>query len=814
MYSRQNYARWTRLLGALLCIGLAAPRIAFADSPASRPAVRTVVDIDGERFRINGRLTYSELPGCPPDLHGLLFNVRAVNATFDDLDHALPKGFLDDAGNRPQNRFAGYGPWDARANTDRFIAALPSWKSRGVLAVTLGFQGGCSCSRDKQHGVVLAGDNQTPNNNPFGREGAPIHPAYLERMKRAIDALDANGMVCILGLFYFGQDQRISTDHDSRAVKRAVDAVVDWVLENDWRNVLIEVNNEATVGGYQHDILLPQRVHELFGRVKQRGTRADGTRLYVSASSTGQTLPPDSWLREADFFLPHGNGLNANEITRLVSAYRSHPLWKAAPRPICFNEDSTSIDNLNAAAASRASWGFYNDEHLQSVWPANWEIWSPESIAFFDRVAHWVGAGAFLEIDGMVVIEAEHFARTAPDAGGHRAWYRQYRGSETPEPDPDGFHEGAGGEAYMECLPDTRVTHDDPFSPGSFYNASAEGARLDYLVHFQTVGTYFVWIRANSTGTEDNGLHVSVDGVLEESGRRIQWCGPGWRWTNAQRDSGGSPCGINGTIHITINTPGIHRISLHHREDGAEIDRFILSTNKAFDPSDQGIGPIESLCAVPGSGPIRLEARNWPAGLSTTASDPDGHDRIWIPAATAASKRLVGAMTTGTQYASDTSNPPDADPNADSLVGQLLFADTDDDDGQDFCVYTVELPSPGVWHAWGRFYYPGTPGGNDPNCFWISVDNGNEHKFGNNRYGKPAYREWHWDGNGDMERGVKSLKLGRLGSGKHEIRVRNREAGRTNGPRLDVLLLTNDSRYVPTDKDAVAGLGNAGDNRP
>lgn len=375
----------------LVSVALAGAPQPADGSAGSQPSQRTIVELAGEDFRINGRLTYSELPACPPSLHGLLFNVRAVNATFDDLDRALPEGFLDDAGHRPQNGFAGYGRWDPDANTDRFIAALPFWRAQGVLAVTLCFQGGCSCSRNGERQVVFAGDRQTPNNNPFGRDGAPIDRASLRRMKRAIDALDAQGMVCILGLFYFGQDQRISAERDSEAIRIALDAVVDWVLENGWRNVLIEVCNEAAVGGYQHDCLKPHRIAELFRRVQQRGRRGDGTRLLVSASSTGKHLPPDSWLREADFFLPHGNGLGAGDIRNLVASYRAHPFWKDRPRPICFNEDSTRIENLNAAAAAHASWGYYDDVHFQSVWPANWQIRSPETNAFFGRVAELIG---------------------------------------------------------------------------------------------------------------------------------------------------------------------------------------------------------------------------------------------------------------------------------------------------------------------------------------------------------------------------------------------------------------------------------------
>lgn len=756
----------------------------------------TRVGISGENFLINGQLTYSDIPTSSLSMRGLLFNVRAVNATFDDLQYktgGLPAGLLDDPGNRPHNNNAGYGAWSADANTNRFIAALPSWRAQGVLAVTLNFQGGCSCSRHGEQGVIWSGDNQTPNNNPFGANGTPINAAYLDRMARAINALDANGMVCILGLFYFGQDQRISNANDSQAIKAATDAVVDWVLANDWRNVLIEINNESTIGGYQHAILGTSRVHELFQRVKTRGVRGDGTRLLVSASSTGTSLPPAGWMTEADFFLPHGNGLSSGQITSLVNAYRNHSAWQAKPRPICFNEDSTSIANLDAAAAAHASWGLYDDLHHQSVWPANWTIWHNDDKAFFNRVAelvglnqgadqiwipaatyqprtftgamtigthytsdtsnppdadpladslvgqcvfadtdvdsgqdwveylvnfpttgkwyawgrfyypgapnsddpnsfylrvdggpeavfgnefafrqwHWDGdadpqqqqraglnlglvsagqhtirirareadrgigprldmlmltnnsaciptdaqscrvdnAGPHIESGGMVVVEAEHFSAEHANIENNRRWYVQDGVASGPTPDPDGFHAGAGGNAYIECLPDRRVHDEDGFPPGSFYDASPSGARVDYPITFVTPGTYRAWLRVNATGSEDNGAHIGVNGGFDVAGRRIQWCGGGWRWTNAQRDSGGTACGVNGTISINVPTAGTHLISLYQREDGAEIDRFILTRSTTYDPSGLGIGLPESPRTYPG---IRL---------STTAID-------------------------------------------------------------------------------------------------------------------------------------------------------------------------------------------------
>ena len=54
-----------------------------------------------------------------------------VQGVFDDLNPATRPMF-------------GYpdGPFDAERNTDEFVAAMPSWRSAGLLAVTVNFQGG------------------------------------------------------------------------------------------------------------------------------------------------------------------------------------------------------------------------------------------------------------------------------------------------------------------------------------------------------------------------------------------------------------------------------------------------------------------------------------------------------------------------------------------------------------------------------------------------------------------------------------------------------------------------------------------------
>src|SRR4029078_10841226 len=163
----------------------------------------------------------------------------------------------------------------------------------GLLAFTICLQG---CS---PQGYSQA---QPWHNSAIEADGR-LRPDYMLRLARILDRADELGMVAILGIFYFGQDQRLA---DEAAVKRAVDNTIDWVMDRGYRNVLIEVNNECNVK-YDHAILQPPRVHELIEQVKAR-TR-NGHRLLVSTSYGGGQVPKENVVRAADFLLVHGNGI-------------------------------------------------------------------------------------------------------------------------------------------------------------------------------------------------------------------------------------------------------------------------------------------------------------------------------------------------------------------------------------------------------------------------------------------------------------------------------------------------------------------------
>jgi len=115
-------------------------------------------------------------------------------------------------------------------------------------------------------------------------------------------------------------------------------------------------------------------------------------------------------------------------------------------------------------------------------------------------------------------------------------------------------------------------------------------AVLHYKVHISNPGRYFVWVRAFSTGTEDNGIHVGINGNWPESGQRMQWCDGKhtWRWESKQRTQE-VHCGEPYLIFLDIDKAGIHEITFSMREDGFEFDRFLLTSDKSFIP--KGIGP-------------------------------------------------------------------------------------------------------------------------------------------------------------------------------------------------------------------------------
>jgi hypothetical protein len=201
------------------------------------------------------------------------------------------------------------------------------------------------------------------------------------------------------------------------------------------------------------------------------------------------------------------------------------------------------------------------------------------------------------EQNGLLVVEAEDFARQSHDS--IRRWYlTTTQKTPTGMRDPDENHAAtASGNAYLEILPDTRKNHSEPLVQNeNFTEDPGRMAVLYYPVYFNTPGRYYVWARACPTGSEDNGLHVGLDGQWPATAMKMQWIAKSnaWHWDSKQRTEQ-VHTGVKYRIYLDVKEPGYHTVLFSMREDGFEMDRWLMSTNRdILVHGDPGVGPAAS----------------------------------------------------------------------------------------------------------------------------------------------------------------------------------------------------------------------------
>jgi hypothetical protein len=198
--------------------------------------------------------------------------------------------------------------------------------------------------------------------------------------------------------------------------------------------------------------------------------------------------------------------------------------------------------------------------------------------------------------DGIINVEAEHFYKQTKNT--IRQWYRVSQNETKLESNVDSTNYlwAASNKSFVEVLPDERKTHDDKLIHGeNFSDIPGKSAIMHYKVKVNNPGRYYVWVRALSTGSEDNSIHVGINGSWPTNGQRMQWCeGKNqWTWASKQRTKE-VHCGIPHEIYLDIERPGIHDIQFSMREDGFKFDKFLLTTDRDFIPTAEGLLPISS----------------------------------------------------------------------------------------------------------------------------------------------------------------------------------------------------------------------------
>jgi hypothetical protein len=356
--------------------------LAISVSANAEPQPRkTTISIEGQTFVINGKPTFPGREYKGMKVEGLLPNSRMVQGIFDDLN----------PGTRSRWTYPD-GPWDADRNTREFIAAMPEWRAQGLLSFTICLEGGSPEGYSKDQ----------PWHNSAFTESGDLRPDYMTRLERILDQADELGMAPIVGFFYFGQAPRFTNEG---AVRTAVEAATDWLLEKGYTNVLVEIGNESDHGSYPPS-LRAEQVHQWIEVVKQRSAgrvKSPAGRLLVSTSFTGGKLPTDEVVKASDFLLLHGNGVGQpGRIREMVDGTRLSPNYRN--QPIVFNEDDhfdfEKPDNNFLAALSRySSWGYFDfrkkgesfEQGYQSV-PVDWGINSDRKRSFFKLLAEITGS--------------------------------------------------------------------------------------------------------------------------------------------------------------------------------------------------------------------------------------------------------------------------------------------------------------------------------------------------------------------------------------------------------------------------------------
>lgn len=365
-------------LGLALLLGACGAVPTAVTQPTSAAAVsgtgHTVVSIQGTKFYINGAITS---PGKPAE--GLLLNVRMAQAIFDDENSSTVNYWA----------YPDTHKWDPQRNTDEFVAMIPTYARYGVRMITVGLQGGCPSSSPNP---PCPGGDHDWIVTAFNADGS-LKPAWMSRLNQVITAADHNGMVVLVQLFYHGQNQRLDSPDSATAQKAAVDNITDWLVHGGYTNVMVETANECNAGYQPYTDCGNEAA--VIKQVQDR-SQADGHRLAAAVSYTGDGMPSDDVLAQEDFVLLHGNGIDATALVNLIDRVKNDSAYKNHATPIVVNEDSTSIDNMNAAVAAGVSWGDldtglnnYHDGFQRP--PVNWTINTNDKKAFFDNALRLAG---------------------------------------------------------------------------------------------------------------------------------------------------------------------------------------------------------------------------------------------------------------------------------------------------------------------------------------------------------------------------------------------------------------------------------------
>jgi predicted TIM-barrel fold metal-dependent hydrolase len=166
-------------------------------------------------------------------------------------------------------------------------------------------------------------------------------------------------------------------------------------------------------------------------------------------------------------------------------------------------------------------------------------------------------AGQFLEEDGRVTIEAEHFESRTPRGGQSWSLARDLA--------------GFSGDGYVVAGPKRGTV----IEPGALGSSAPE---LRYMVWIQQPGTYAVYARGAASDTASASVHVGLDNeevrLADRLGRfpigRWGWARDAFEW-DVQFQMTDTTIAV-----LNVVEPGPHVINVWMHHDGVMLDRLML----------------------------------------------------------------------------------------------------------------------------------------------------------------------------------------------------------------------------------------------
>jgi len=255
--------------------------------------------------------------------------------------------------------------FDPDDNTNRVIAVLDVYAAYGVGAVGVSLQGGDpGYAKDvngvSRSGVANGGKEHGSRVSAFKPDGS-LKQSWMGRLERLLRETNRRGMVVCLAYFGRGQDEVFESE---QAIVAAARNMTDWLIEKNFRNVVIDVAPgwDLEPENWDNGSFIPEYIAHVLEDVRERFHEA-AFALPIGASSGSDMSYPASLAQLCDVVLVQGNGLSPSRKRVRLQELQSNqrPVWMVSDDN-GHELDSAALSRETASAdvlfVNGAGWGF------------------------------------------------------------------------------------------------------------------------------------------------------------------------------------------------------------------------------------------------------------------------------------------------------------------------------------------------------------------------------------------------------------------------------------------------------------------------